>query len=68
MALLPLGASIFGMTLDESWESLPSQKQIDEWLEQAGIAGKELTQTGRRERYVRFCECDFGVAPKHVWN
>jgi hypothetical protein len=68
MVLLPLGASIFGMTLDESWESLPSQKLIDEWLEQAGISGRELTQKERRERYVRFSECEFGVAPKHMWN
>ncbi len=28
----PLGASLFGMTLDESWEDLPPRQQVDSWL------------------------------------
>lgn len=39
----PLGASAFGATLEESWDSLPPRDEVDEWLQSAGIWDGSLT-------------------------
>ena len=50
-------------SLDWSWENLPVLKDVDRELRDWGIWLAELPELYRKERWVRFLEVDFGMAP-----
>ena len=61
------GASIFGVSFDDTWEGLPALPEVKQQLHEWGVWDPGLGDMQCRERYVRFLGVTFGVAPRDTW-
>jgi hypothetical protein len=65
---LRLEANAFGVSLDETWGSIPERFEIKAQLQEWEIWDDNLTEQQAQEQFVRFSGLDLGVAPKKVWG
>lgn len=59
---------MFGASLDDTWDALPSLGEVKKRLQDWGIWEEGLTDTEAKRRYVRFDGVNFGVAPEKAWG
>ncbi len=47
---------------------MPSEKELEEKLDELGVLDLNQTLSEKQKRYARFKDTTFGIAPKHVWR
>ena len=55
------------MSLNDSWDQVPTGLELQAELEQWGIFDSTLSQVALQEWWVRFTGMDFGVIPREFY-